>query len=180
MYAWVVGTSLLVWIRYIVWLNIVNSLNFVSSLRQSLSLCFSLSLSLSFSLSLFLPPCFVLYSGHKMSAKRISCASQLLYQPCNDADGRYQTATFPRTKIVSESLSKQHQSGRSTQTLSLISFLKKYSSSLPIRVRVVEGYSGKNDRYISDVYVYTCHIYVSGPHAVERDLLHNIYLVGME
>ena len=62
---------------------------------------------------------------------------------------RYQTSTFPRTKKAPlvPCKAQQQASGKSVgQTLSLISFVKKYSSSLPIRVSVVEGYSGKDDR----------------------------------
>ena len=69
---------------------------------------------------------------------------------CQASEERYQTSTFPRTAMapLAPCKAKQQSPGKSTrQTLSLISFVKKYSSSLPIRVSVLEGYSGRNDRY---------------------------------
>ena len=71
--------------------------------------------------------------------------------PSKLSDIRYQSSTFSRVATIhgqaaSKTSSKQQKSGKS---LSLISFIRKYSSALPIRVCVVEGYSGKSDRYIT-------------------------------
>ena len=101
------------------------------------------SLSLSLSLSLF--SFFIFVATIVMSTTKKYCGDKFSH---HSSEERYQTSTFPHTMMAPLALSKtEHQSGKSTmQTLSLISFIEKYSSSLPIRVRVVEGYSGRNDR----------------------------------
>ena len=80
-----------------------------------------------------------------MSSKKDSPSVQF-YQA---HDSRYQDSTFPRSALAhrNSSSSASVQVGAKTkQVLSLISFIRKYSSSLPIRVSVVEGYSGRDDR----------------------------------
>ena len=81
-----------------------------------------------------------------MSTNKKCCDDKFSHQ---SSDERYQISTFPCTTMApfAPSKTKQQNGESTTQTLSLISFIKKYSSSLPIRVSVVEGYSGRNDRY---------------------------------
>lgn len=62
----------------------------------------------------------------------------------SDGSRRYQASTLPQ---VAPPHTKACSSGNSKQTLSLISFIRKYGSFLPIRVCVVDGYSGRDDRY---------------------------------
>ena len=76
-----------------------------------------------------------------MSTKKDSSSVQF-YQSYDD--GRYQASTFSPSALTQRNSSSS--SAKTKQVLSLISFIRKYSASLPIRVSVVEGYSGRDDR----------------------------------